>query len=300
MSERTYFDGIDVKQGNTTLTSVDVKDSEAREQLSDLEDYVETLLDVELMSRADWNALTTAQKQAKGLVAIADTTTGYERGDLVNGADYSPLNKYIPNTAETHIICEAYPDILDTSSNLWGNGQRPVNFTGDASISDDAVYIPVYTNGICGFVDLGASDTPFGAYIVAKASNGRILSATNARTTGNAVLITNTTIVFSVWSDDTNTGISAADYFAGYIDFDGTDAHCYLYDSANDNVVSFTKTPTHTGRYLTLGRTDLKPDSQFADPANLYVRYLGVLNDVDSSTDIEANLRNLYSEFISS
>ena len=43
MPEKTYFDGIDVKQGGTTLTSVDVEDAEAREQLADLEDYVETL-----------------------------------------------------------------------------------------------------------------------------------------------------------------------------------------------------------------------------------------------------------------
>lgn len=46
---------------------------------------------VELISRADWNALTTAQKKAKGLVAIQDTTTGYRRGDFVNGADYPNL-----------------------------------------------------------------------------------------------------------------------------------------------------------------------------------------------------------------
>ena len=44
---------------------------------------------VELMSRTDWDALTTAQKQAKGLVAIQDTLTGYIRGTLVNGADYA-------------------------------------------------------------------------------------------------------------------------------------------------------------------------------------------------------------------
>lgn len=44
---------------------------------------------VELMLRSAWNALTTAQKQAKGLVAIQDFSTGFERGVLVNGADYN-------------------------------------------------------------------------------------------------------------------------------------------------------------------------------------------------------------------
>lgn len=44
----------------------------------------------EIITRSDWNALTTAQKQAKGLVAIQDSTTGFQRGIFVNGADYLP------------------------------------------------------------------------------------------------------------------------------------------------------------------------------------------------------------------
>ena len=53
----------------------------------------------EIIARSDWNALTTAQKQAKGLVAIADTTTGYERGQLVNGADYREFEVITSGTA---------------------------------------------------------------------------------------------------------------------------------------------------------------------------------------------------------
>ena len=45
---------------------------------------------VEVISQSDWDNMTTAQKQAKGLVAIQDASTGYERGVLVNGADYVP------------------------------------------------------------------------------------------------------------------------------------------------------------------------------------------------------------------
>jgi hypothetical protein len=40
------------------------------------------------LTEAQWNALTTAQKQAYGLVGIIKSATGFERGDLVNGADY--------------------------------------------------------------------------------------------------------------------------------------------------------------------------------------------------------------------
>ena len=45
---------------------------------------------VEIIPRTTWNSMTTAQKQAKGLVAIQDSTTGFQRGIFVNGADYLP------------------------------------------------------------------------------------------------------------------------------------------------------------------------------------------------------------------
>lgn len=46
---------------------------------------------VEVISQSDWDNMTTAQKQAKGVVAIQQFATGYDRGVLVNGADYPPL-----------------------------------------------------------------------------------------------------------------------------------------------------------------------------------------------------------------
>jgi hypothetical protein len=44
---------------------------------------------VPLLTSAEWNALTTAQKQSYGLVAIQNASSGYKRGTLVNGADYT-------------------------------------------------------------------------------------------------------------------------------------------------------------------------------------------------------------------
>ena len=45
---------------------------------------------VQVIARSDWEALTTAQKQAYGLVAIQDADSGFDRGELVCGADYVP------------------------------------------------------------------------------------------------------------------------------------------------------------------------------------------------------------------
>jgi hypothetical protein len=46
---------------------------------------------VEVISQSDWDNMTTAQKQAKGVVAIQQFDNGYDRGILVNGADYPPM-----------------------------------------------------------------------------------------------------------------------------------------------------------------------------------------------------------------
>ena len=45
--------------------------------------------DVPLLTRAQWDALSIAQKQAYGLVAIQDANSGFDRGELVYGADYA-------------------------------------------------------------------------------------------------------------------------------------------------------------------------------------------------------------------
>ena len=95
MPERTYFDGIDVKQGNTTLTSVDVEDSEARQQLSDLEDYVGTITPVPLI--ATENKTYTAPTGVFGYspvtvnVGTPQLPTGYTQLDYVTcGGETSP------------------------------------------------------------------------------------------------------------------------------------------------------------------------------------------------------------------
>lgn len=43
---------------------------------------------IPVLTESQWNSLTTAQKQSYNLVAIRDKDQGFERGILVNGADY--------------------------------------------------------------------------------------------------------------------------------------------------------------------------------------------------------------------
>lgn len=53
---------------------------------------------IEVITRSDWNALSVTQKQAYGLIAIQDAITGFDRGELVYGADYTaPIAaEYVP------------------------------------------------------------------------------------------------------------------------------------------------------------------------------------------------------------
>lgn len=43
---------------------------------------------IPVLTESEWNSLTTEQKQSYNLVAIQDKNQGFERGILVNGADY--------------------------------------------------------------------------------------------------------------------------------------------------------------------------------------------------------------------
>lgn len=54
---------------------------------------------IPLLSRSEWNSLSTDQKQAYGLVAIQDTYSGFDRGELIFGADYKNLNVIKAGTA---------------------------------------------------------------------------------------------------------------------------------------------------------------------------------------------------------
>lgn len=79
------------------------------------------------ISRADWDALTTAQKQSYGLIIIIDSSTGFRRGEYVNGADYNPVslkqnnkvnNVNITIIDETHYSFEFIPDDLSSGDGI--------------------------------------------------------------------------------------------------------------------------------------------------------------------------------------
>lgn len=58
---------------------------------------------IPLLTRAEWDALSTAQKQAYGLLAIQDANSGFDRGELVYGADYRVVELLQSGTAKNAV-----------------------------------------------------------------------------------------------------------------------------------------------------------------------------------------------------
>ena len=261
---------------------------------------------VELLTRAAWDALTTAQKQAKGLVAIQDSNSGYLRGELVNGADYLPVGIYLPYSDETKIICSAHPGNYDVTANTWGDGTNPINFSavGSTQNADGSVSIKTKTDGTLAYVDLGINGTPFTVYIVGKVTNAngtytRELGVMASRSSGQGLLLYGTTINVSSWASDTSTGISALSYFVGVLQFAGSgNAQGCVIASSSATPSFISKQPSTAGRYITIGRTDIDPDTYNAEPSDMDILFLGVTTDVESQSVITQNMQYLAQELI--
>ena len=183
---------------------------------------------IPIIDEAVWNAMTTAQKQAQGLVIIQTALTGFERGKYVNGADY--VESLLPYSDASHIICEASLDNFDSTQLSWGRGTNPITLSANVDVyaqDSNAVYIPTAADGTLAYVDLGATGKAFTAYIVMKLINPstytRVLGAMASRNLAYGMILYGATVNVSSWGSDTSTGVSSsADYFVGCIRFDPT------------------------------------------------------------------------------
>lgn len=258
---------------------------------------------VDLLTQAQWDALTTAEKQSYGLVAIQRSITGFERGILVNGADYIPMGIYLPNSDPLSVICEAYPSIFDSQNNEWGNGTNPIRYTGNITPSldatENAVLMPTLSDSPnCAYIDLGSNKATYTCYIVMKlinpTSQSRILSSMNVRSSGCGMLLYGSSIYVSSWNNDTSTGVSSSNWFIAAMQYsvqNGGKAKLY-----GGNFIA--KSPSDSSQYLTLNRTDINTSTTYAEPVNSYIKYVAVTNVFEDEATINANLQNLYNVFL--
>ena len=257
--------------------------------------------DITLMSRAQWDALTTEQKQSYGLVAIRDTETGFMQGVLVNGAEYEEIGKYIPNSDSSKIICEAYIDNFNSAESTWGIGDNPVIFTGnnhELDTTENAISILTQSQGDIGYIDLETANTVFTAYVVMKLVNpstySQIISAMNERSTSAGIILYGSTINVSSWGSDTLIGISSTDYFVAAMQFGGSGTAGGIVRGSS----YVSKSPSTAGRYVTIGRTDIDASTTNAEPCDLMIKYIAVVKEYETQSVIEDNLEALYNSFL--
>lgn len=256
------------------------------------------------MNKSVWDSLTTEEKREFGLVGIINSTTGYNRGLVVNGSDYVPLGIYIPYSDSEKIICESYTANFDSTSEYWGNGNTPIAFTGNGaeySTSEHAVYLPLNSLGIIAYVSLGAPNTVFTCYLVIKLINpttySRVIGTMNTRAQRQGFACYGNPFVFSTWGNAINTGISTtSDYVVVAIKYDGTSVgkgYIYGYNQIMEQTIS------NCGANIAIARSDANPDTNNAEPCDCYVKYFAVVKDADSDANIINNVNNLQSAFVS-
>lgn len=208
-----------------------------------------------------------------------------------------PGTQYLPESDATKILCEATLANFDNTSLSWGDGSSPMTLTANVDLQDDeAVYIPAQASGVRAYVDLGETNHPFTAYVVAKVVNpgsyARIISCMSNRGGGAGIMLYGSTVNISSWVNDTSTGISSsANYFVGVIQFVAPQV---AYGKVNNSAL-ISKPPTSCGRYVALGNTDQQASAN--EPCNILIKYLGVVDDVDSTADIADNVANLMTIF---
>lgn len=262
----------------------------------------------EIISRSDWNTLTTAQKQSKGLVAIQDSSTGYERGEFVNGADYVPTGVYIPNSNTNSVICEAYYNNFSLSKDTWGDGSNPVHYMYSNQKPSgwfDEVICNAYQSNVVPYVKLENSNSAFTSYFVGRisgrnSSGARLISCVYSRSTGNGIVIyanNNDMLEISKWGDSIPTPFSYnQDVVIAIRNTSGNNVTIFMY--AGSDIETYTEDPYNVGQYLTIARTDINTDITFAEPSEVTMQYLAVVNEAETDAIVEANITALYNQFI--
>ena len=255
---------------------------------------------IPLLSRADWNALSTAQKQAYGLVAVQDANSGYDRGELYNGAEYVDTIAYLPNSDPANISCFARYEAFDPTQLSWGDGTAPIVFSAATSRyqSEDAVYFDSKTSSKKFSIAMPSTSSDFTLYCVAKglayASGDVIIMGsvyTWGPTAGTLIMLyhrSGTVWRTSIYGSDTDLINTGGGYVAVALRSASMKASWFAYGatarkgvSYNNHGTEFTFGSWGTGSYST----------------DLAVKFVGMSTVAESDADVEANLANLAAKY---
>ena len=252
---------------------------------------------VELISKSTWDSMTTAQKQAKGLVAIQKANSGYSRGDLVNGADYGVSLISTPN----NILAEAFCDNYVAGSTSWDNFtlSSALTINQDGTLSTDENKVIYY--------DLGSTDSDCTLYLVAKHKDAmhhtvEILCSTSKRATNGEEQY------FGVVNNEYPNPRFYGGSPSGYIRFSYetiNDWHVYALslhkgtysgdsfaDNRIDNIAGAKLYYVARGQYAIIGGYTINADYA----CNLDIKYAAITDGYDGS-NISTNIKTIMDYF---
>lgn len=248
---------------------------------------------VPLLTQAEWDALSTAQKQAYDLVAIQNKNSGFLRGTLAYGADY--ILTLLTASAPANILAEALCEKFE-SSDSWGGltlvGASAIEIEEDGSIHFNG-------NIMSAFYDLGEANTKVTNYMVFKSLSGsnisRLISNVYANSGGNApgMYRNGQNIYYTYYGGDTNTGVSAIDGFhciACTHDRNPNTSTYYV-----DGVKKGTNSPYNVGRYTEFSATLQMGGDIYG--GNYDIKYMAVVAGAESEATVIANMQNIMSHY---
>lgn len=243
--------------------------------------------DVPLLTRAAWNALSTAQKQAYGLVAIQDASSGFDRGELVYGGEY--IASLLINSVEVNILTEAFAERYSTGDAKWG--EFTVNGSGTSKDSNAVRFAGSWAS-----LSLGSSDTPVTAYCVfrqdpVQTGDLAVVGVPYAEASGQnpAFYSRNGTLMRSTYgASDTSIGISASDnYHVLTLVCDQGTAYYYADGDLKGNM-----TYSHSGSIVGLAGS-----VGGARKIQGLFLYAAVVNGAEDSSTVITNQQNIMSHY---
>ena len=260
--------------------------------------YSEVTVDVAsggipLLSQSQWQALTVAQKQEYGLVAIQSASSGVTRGSLVYGAE----DIYLPYSDARNIKCQAYWANFDSSLTTWGNGDEPVHMASACSQyqSEDAVYFNAKSGAKAIWINLENTLNDFTIYVIAKGlvyASGDVIVMGTVNQWSQREMMTlyhrsGTVWRTSVYGDDTDLLDTQGKYVAVAMRSGSMKAAWFASNGASRTNVSYNRHGAKFtfGSYGTTYSTDLA------------VKFVGYVNAADSDANVANNLANLASIF---
>lgn len=237
----------------------------------------------EIITRSAWDALTTAEKQSKGLVAIQDSASGYNRGVLVNGADYRDTLLQYSNYAD--ILVEAKSDTHESGTAVWDT----LTLSGEMDNASDGA---VVTGGKTVSYSLSAANTDVTIYALMRRSS---LTETGNRTmigipyssSGDNLpnIFTNGAGVYtSVYgSDIMHPSLNSTEYTLYSMAVDATNKTVDFF--ADGTLIRSGVSFSNSGGYVVFGAADV----ELLNVLSCDIKFIGIVGAYEQATNIIAN-----------